>query len=101
MGAFYRPPSSGEDYLEHLNNSLNQIPKNSKSHIWLAGDFNLPEINWPNSSVIDNAKRPKLHSTFLETINDHRLDQVNHKPTRGNNILDLFFTNNSSLVNRS
>ena len=45
--ALYRPPSNSDTaYLDGLNEALTHIAETSPSaHIWVAGDFNLPNIS--------------------------------------------------------
>jgi hypothetical protein len=50
--------------------------------------------------VKPGAKNRQVQEQLLDISLDHHLDQVNPHPTRGANILDLFFTNNSTLINR-
>ena len=48
IGAFYRSPRFGDtyDYMNELRESINKIKRTNNEHIWLAGDFNLPDIDW-------------------------------------------------------
>ncbi|KAI8513366.1 hypothetical protein Bbelb_100050 [Branchiostoma belcheri] len=47
IGAYYRPPSADQSDLTSLEQSLTRIRDQSRnSHIWLAGDFNLPTARW-------------------------------------------------------
>ena len=48
IGAFYRSPQFGDtyDYMNELRESINKIKRTNNEHIWLAGDFNLPDIDW-------------------------------------------------------
>ena len=67
----------------------------------MAGDFNLPSIDWDNYSVKPNAQYGTLSKQFLDIVSEFSLEQVVTKPTRLNNILDFFLTNNSTLVESS
>ena len=100
VGAFYRPDHTDDTYLEQLNTSLERISK-STPHIWLGGDFNLPSIDWETESTMPGGKDPAKSNRLLEIAADNNLTQVQMKPTRDDNNLDLFFTNHPSLVNRS
>ena len=64
----------------------------------LAGDFNAPDINWPNLDSYLTSPSERL----LEMIDEHDLKQLVESPTRrqGNtqNILDLVSTNNARIV---
>ena len=54
----------------------------------ISGDFNLPDNLWDS---IDSASGVN-ELAFIETFHDHLLTQLNKKPTRGNNILELVTT---------
>ena len=97
IGAFYRPHENDNPSLENLNLSLDRL-KNTNSNIYLAGDFNLPGIDWELGVTKFNSRSKGQHDFFLEILNDHNFCQIVKKPTRGPNILDLFLTNNPSLI---
>jgi hypothetical protein len=98
IGAFYRTPDSGPDVLESLRSSLSKLDTNKCSNIWLSGDFNLSHIDWDNQSTLPKCPKPGQCRQLLDIANDFNLEQMIKKPTRGSNILDLFFTSNSTLV---
>jgi len=75
---------------------LQKIPKNSI--IWLAGDFNMPDIDWSSEAIKNSCKFKTLYEDFLENIVSLNLEQMVKIPTRNNNILDLLLTNVPSLV---
>ena len=68
--------------------------------IILAGDFNLPHIDWENNTVKTGSNQVNHHQELIEIIEDSGMEQlhVQLKPSRENNILDLFLTNQPSLV---
>ena len=126
VGSFYRPPNSNVEYLQTLDESLSKI--DPSKNIWLAGDFNLPDINWTAQAPLDNpihgsdiilpdTDRKTLHENFIDIINTHSLTQTVLEPTRTqasvrrnnpnirhcitSNTLDLFLTNNISLITRT
>ena len=98
----YRPPgcpiSSFEKLLKFIQRNLTNI-SNSQSDVFIMGDFNLPNLTWQNSDQIPGT-RPMSASESLLThfIEENFISQYVDKPTRGKNILDLFFTNNSNVV---
>jgi hypothetical protein len=101
--SFYRPPNSNDNsYLEALNTSLSQIPENHQ--IWVAGDFNLGDIDWTTSSPSAKGQHVNTATQLISIADDHGLTQMVDKPTRLTettaNTLDLFFTNCPSMVNR-
>ena len=102
VGGFYRPPVMTRDGLQtlaELKKSLDLI-QNTDSNVWIGGDFNMPDVKWEDYSVKGGAKNTVLHQTFLDIIQESNLEQMNIHPTRGPNILDLFLTNNSTLVQK-
>ena len=95
----YRPPSSSDDYLVNLCKHLEFI-KNShpNSAFWVAGDVNLPDINWQDNCIEGHQYSLNTNNIFLEFLNINGLSQMVNSPTRGSNILDVFVTNRPSLI---
>ena len=88
LASYYRPNAHDEESLKQLDKSLQKIPRNN-SHVWIAGDMNLPGIIWPSGSLKADCPSPAQHELFMEILADHGLTQVIDKPTREENILDL------------
>ena len=99
ISSYYRPNAQDAESLAQLDESLARLPKNC--HIWLAGDMNLPGIQWPSASIKPNCPTPAQHNLFIDILADHGLSQIVDQPTRGENTLDLIAVNNITLVNRS
>lgn len=99
IAAYYRPPSNDSISLDQLEASISRVA-NTGSHILLAGDFNLPHINWDTHEVLQGASCPRLQRKLITILEDSDLHQVNTHPTRNGNILDLLITNTPGLVNR-
>ena len=95
IGAYYRPPDNSIKPLDDLKTSISNISeKNKDKPMILAGDFNLPNINWETNTHIPGKGQLELNEELLSISNDFNLDQlVKEDPTRENNILDLIFTN--------
>lgn len=102
IGSFYRSQQFGNkpEYFDALRESLDNIKK-SNGQILLGGDFNLPGVDWDLLAVRPGGSYANLSRQMLDITSDFGLEQVVRKPTRGNNILDLFFTSNPTLVERS
>ena len=84
---------------EILWNISNLAQNNPNSPIWIAGDFNLPDINWEDGSIIGHNYPHSFAELLLDfIINTFGFTQTVDSPTRRNNTLDLFFTNQPSLV---
>ena len=66
----------------------------------LAGDFNLPDINWVNIMCSTNSQTAAKRNKLIEIIWEFGLTNMVNEPTRlyYGNILDLVLTSNSSLI---
>ena len=105
IGSFYRPPDKTDpEYLQCLQTTINRIPRDKGAHLWLGGDFNLPDINWEVETVAHYGSYSTLSNQLLTVMRDSFLDQVVMEPTRitetTSNTLDLFFTSNKTLINK-
>ena len=100
IGTFYNP-NGNVTTLEELHVSLLKISDKINSHkIILTGDFDIPNIDWNNNTATSAPHGPP--TKLLELMAEHGLRQIVRKPTRrqGNtqNIFDLVFTNNESII---
>ena len=101
LSSFYMPHRNMND-LRNLDSSLKKLSEHSKSkHIFLAGDFNCPDIDWETLTVRQNAQDREIQQYLIDISVEHGLTQVHDQPTRQENILDLVFTDNPSLVKHS
>ena len=103
LGTIYRTssPSSTEqtNQMTDITNCLNNLNKNNV--LWIGGDLNLPDIDWKTQRITGHQYPITMNNKFLDTVQDLALTQTNEIPTRGNNILDLFFTNRPNLITKS
>jgi hypothetical protein len=104
IGSFYKPPKQTEEIcLAALSQSIYRVQHNKDCHIWLGRDFNLGGIDWENRSVPTGSTNSKQSHQLSEIANDYGLEQIvissTHFTASSDGILDLFFTNNSTLVN--
>ena len=88
-------------YLGKLRKSLNKIKRSNHSDVWLGGDFNLGDIDWPTQSTKSGCPKVALSRELIDLVNDFGLEQLVDKPTRKNRILDLFLTSNPTLVSKA
>jgi len=85
--------------MERVCDTLaNVVKSHPNSPIWIAGDINLPNINWERHCISGNAYAVALCDLFLDFIQDYGFTQMVDFPTRGINTLDIFATNRPSLV---
>lgn len=62
--------------------------------------MNFPGFDWQNNCLKPNCSYPELTTRFVDLLHDMSLAQMVTQPARGPNTLDLFITNNESLVNK-
>ena len=97
--AVYRPPKPDSIELANLCASVSKIMQdNPTSTIYVAGDFNLPNINWQTQSVSGYNYPIELCDMFIDFLANNGLTQMVNFTTRLTNILDLFITNMPSLI---
>ena len=97
--SFYRAPGSGSAPLTCLHEQLNEIARTADEKIInIAGDFNCPNIDWESNAITSNSYEPEAHEELLNIMQNHPLVQMQKQPTRNESNLDLFLTNNESLV---
>ena len=99
IGSFYMPHRNETDITE-LQKSLGKINAESQipNQIILTGDFNCPDINWNNSETSSACPQRNVQQGLIEITTEAQLTQIHEECTRGDNILDLVFVSNPSLV---
>ena len=108
----YRPPDSKEDeFQEMLEVNQDAIEKVTErdpkvKDVIHIGDFNFKCIAWPSKKIyskeVDKANKAteKVQAEMLLKFAEANfLENCVTTPTRGDNTLDLCFTNNHSLIN--
>jgi hypothetical protein len=100
FGTVYKPNHKDEETVISLEESLDKIrQKFPNSDILVAGDFNQPNIEWENRTIKPGHwANANVGNRLLDVVEDNCFEQVVDKPTRGDNILDLFLTTKQSLV---
>ena len=102
-GCIYRSKNDKDEMinsLEELEKVLSAAVEMKKSHLIIAGDFNLKGINWE----IDFAEDKQHHlQEFINVLHDNFLYQHARQPTHhrlgeNSNILDVVFSNEEGLV---
>ena len=102
ISAFYRPPNcaSAESAKCVINELHNIRIIHPNCEFWVSGDFNLPDIDWSNHTIKSYQHPKSMSLEFLKLPFYCNLEQMVSKPTRGNNIIDLFFTTHPSFVDK-
>ena len=92
----YWPPCNDLDHLvciENLIVSINCIvDKYKNSTIWVAGDLNLPIVNWSDHTIKGSNYSLALCNAFLDLLTHHGLMQMNLQPTRNNHIRIRYYS---------
>ena len=76
----------------------NLILVHPNSTIWIAGDLNLPDVDWSDWSILSSNYSLSLCNLFNDLFISYGFIQLVDTPPRQNNILDIFATNRPSLV---
>ena len=100
VAGYYRPHENDEESHEEFKLSLEKIAAHPQAHLWICGDMNFPGIDWVSKDLKPTSRFPLLHQDFLDCLAEYGLQQMVKEPTREENILDLFITNNISKVNK-
>ena len=90
LGVVYRPPKQTEENDMRLYNEIKSVIKDKNAVI--CGDFNNPSVDWSTLTGDREGRR------LIDLAEDAFLWQSVQTPTRGNNILDLVFTNDCDLI---
>ena len=100
IGTAYKPRHDDKQFVYELENSFEKICNKGKGYnIVLSGDFNQPNISWGDSKIVqDHSASKETAELLLGTVMGFGLNQHVKEPTRRGNILDLVFSNNTSLV---
>ena len=98
VGSIYRPPNSDLETSVKICKELTSIKNQNKNAIfWVAGDFNLPNIDW---DTVSSKTTNTIDTHFLDTIDILGWTQIIKFKTLKNNTLDLFFTDNPGLITK-
>ena len=83
-----------------LEKSLDKLPGGPARDgiVLMGGDFNRAKVDWEEDRISAGWQFLVQAREMLRIAADQSLTQINHKPTRGENCLDLIFTNHSQLV---
>ena len=99
----YRPPDADCTSFNNALTFISEIIEENTDHTYqlcITGDLNLPCVCWKLSSIQNGWPSPMRNSAeiFLKLLSSNMMNQYVEDPTRGQNILDIFCTNNPFLV---
>ena len=106
----YRPPDAKENEFEEqlkvCQDAIEDITEKDPKvkDIFQVGDLNMKCISWPSRKIYakevqNKATEKKQAEMLLRYADENFLENCVKSATRGNNILDLCFTNNHTLIN--
>ena len=92
IATYYRPPQQSDEHNNKLcGDEIRELRKKHKNDVLvLAGDFNLPDINWIDQTIRSHQYPIGTNQIYLDIAADNSLEQI--VPTRTENTLDLIFT---------
>ncbi|MBM6549451.1 endonuclease/exonuclease/phosphatase family protein, partial [Streptococcus dysgalactiae subsp. equisimilis] len=95
LGCICRPPGKCNSDLSLIVDAFNYLSYLPSGGKVIAGDFNLPSINW------SSLEAPYRLLPFMSCLREGQWSQHVSSPTRCDNILDLIFTSGLSRVTAS
>ena len=102
IAALYRPPNCTAEI--DARNTVEELTKLRTDHpkcdFWIAGDFNLPDVNWKSLSTTSHQNPQCMSQEYINIPSHCGVEQIVNMPTRGENILDLFFTSHPGLIDK-
>ena len=99
VASVYRHTDTDPTSMELLNSTIERLNDTSPNAV-ITGDFNAPSVDWSSLTVNNNTQYGQtVNQEVLNLTVQNGLYQIQHKPTRMNNILDLVFVTNINLVN--
>uniref|UniRef100_A0A7M5WYL3 PHD-type domain-containing protein n=1 Tax=Clytia hemisphaerica TaxID=252671 RepID=A0A7M5WYL3_9CNID len=99
VSACYRSMYNSKEQNKQLTEEITDICKKYKNHhLWIGGDFNLPDIDWNTNSITSNQYSKELNEQYLEVFETSGLHQMVNFTTRKKAILDLMLTNRPGFV---
>ena len=94
-------PISDVKYMFELWDTINKLYLGyPTASIWISGDANLPDIEWSTRTITLNQYSQAISQHFHDMLGDIGSEQTVDFTTKGENIHDLFITNQPSLVTR-
>lgn len=100
INAYFSPTGSSEvllNRMQSLVSDLTTVADGTGTTI-LAGDFNLPDINWENLTTSSASDRESKEGVFINFCVAQGLSQFVKRPTHGtSSILDLVFSNDDAI----
>ena len=100
--AIYRPPDATLSSFLYVSAHIREVLEEYsglEQNIILTGDLNMPIINWENGLITGGTLESQCQAReLIDLSNEYFLEQYVSSPTRVNNILDLFFSNNEEIL---
>ena len=96
----YKTTDSDSDYTNSMCDGISSIagifPNNP---LWIAGGTHLPDVDWQTITILKYQYAKHINELFIDTFATLDLSHMVTFPTRLNKTLDVFLTNQHSLVN--
>ena len=86
IAAIYRPPNSDQQYINDMCNAIEDLSSRHRNYVlWVGGDLNLPDINWPDCTIQGHSYPADINQRFLDMLLTTHTEQIITTPTRQNN----------------
>ena len=101
ISACYRSMNNSNEKNKQLADQVTKLGNKYKNrHIWIGGDFNLPDIDWSNNTIQSHQDLKELNEQYLEAFELSNLTQIVDFPTRKKSTLDLMLTNRPTFLSK-
>ena len=102
LATVYRPPRCSTENMTQVTKAIEDEAGKLGAPdptIVINGDFNLPNIKWDETTIYGGTNADRLQANSLFTMMENlTLKQIVRLPTRQNNILDIYLTNDEDLI---
>jgi len=89
-------PHRKQKDLDELQKSLDLINQSNITNKIITGDFKCPDINWNTHTASWD-----IQQGLVDIMSANNFTQIHDEPTREDNLIDLVFASNPTLVKSS
>ena len=100
VGTIYGSPSTDPNVsISRLCDVLREVMESNPSYLLIAGDFNLPGIDWGDENFSGNSYEQEFYDTVQECVLFQHVNQsTRFRPGSSPHLLDLVLTNEENIV---
>ena len=97
----YRSPNNSDENDIKLNEFLQHLYRFGNKNLIITGDFNYPEIDWPNGDIPRNSehKATKFFMNVQSALLFQKVTDFTHyRPNQNPTLIDLVLINNDNII---